>query len=179
MVCMERFQHFLRDMEQKAVTVLLCGVRADFDQAMKNLHFYDWLPSERIFRENAGLPGSATRPRCVMPTICWATTFAMSVRVASRLSRRGGRLLRHLTMIRLTIICLTPNVIRSGIIGHWASAAFALRTEVTDRQCFVNGGLMDGWHALKGRGWAAHHALSGRATHPSTTDRTLATWEHP
>ena len=23
---------------------------------------------------------------------------------------------------------------------------------------------MDGWHALKGRGWAGHHALSGRAT---------------
>ncbi len=60
MVCMERFQHFLRDMEQKAVTVLLCGVRVDFDQAMKNLHFHDWLPRERIFRENAGLPGSAT-----------------------------------------------------------------------------------------------------------------------
>ena len=56
MVCMERFQHFLRDMEQKAVTVLLCGVRADFDQAMKNLHFYDWLPAERVFRENAGAP---------------------------------------------------------------------------------------------------------------------------
>jgi sulfate permease, SulP family len=60
MVCMERFQHFLRDMEQKAVTVLLCGVRVDFDQAMKNLCFYDWLPPERIFRENVGLPGSAT-----------------------------------------------------------------------------------------------------------------------
>ena len=60
MVCMERFQHFLRDMEQKAVTVLLCGVRGDFDQAMKNLRFYDWLPTERILRENAGHPGSAT-----------------------------------------------------------------------------------------------------------------------
>ena len=60
MVCMERFQHFLREMEQKAVTVLLCGVRTDFDQAMRNLRFHDWLPAERIFRENAGLPGSAT-----------------------------------------------------------------------------------------------------------------------
>ncbi len=60
MVCMERFQNFLQDMEQNAVAVLLCGVRDDFDQAMKNLHFYDWLPMERIFRENAGLPGSAT-----------------------------------------------------------------------------------------------------------------------
>jgi SulP family sulfate permease len=47
-------------MEQQAVTVLLCGVRPDFDQAMKNLGFYDWLPAERVFRENAGLPGSAT-----------------------------------------------------------------------------------------------------------------------
>ncbi len=60
MVCMERFQRFLQDMEEKAVVVLLCGVRADFDQAMKNLHFHDWLPAERIFRENANLPGSAT-----------------------------------------------------------------------------------------------------------------------
>ncbi len=60
MVCMERFQQFFRDMEQKAVTVLLCGVRADFDQAMQNLQFYDWLPKERIFHENAGHPGSAT-----------------------------------------------------------------------------------------------------------------------
>jgi hypothetical protein len=33
--------------------------------------------------------------------------------------------------------------------------------------------LIDGWHALKGRGWAAHHALSGRATHQSTTDGAL------
>ena len=47
-------------MEHQAVTVLLCGVRADFDQAMKNLRFYDWLPPGRIFPENAGAPGSAT-----------------------------------------------------------------------------------------------------------------------
>jgi SulP family sulfate permease len=60
MVCMERFQRFLQDMEQRAIVVLLCGVRPDFDQAMQNLRFYDWLPAERIFRENAGLPGSAT-----------------------------------------------------------------------------------------------------------------------
>ncbi len=60
MVCMERFQHFLQEMEQKKITVLLCGVRKDFDQAMINLHFYDWLPEVRIFRENTGLPGSAT-----------------------------------------------------------------------------------------------------------------------
>ncbi|MHB8971716.1 MAG: SulP family inorganic anion transporter [Pirellulaceae bacterium] len=60
MVCMERFEHFLHEMEQKAVTVLLCGVRTDFDQAMKNLQFYAWLPSERVFPEKVGAPGSAT-----------------------------------------------------------------------------------------------------------------------
>jgi SulP family sulfate permease len=60
MVCMEQFQRFLQDMEQQAVTVLLCGVRRDFDQAMKNLRFYEWLPADRIFRDNVGLPGSAT-----------------------------------------------------------------------------------------------------------------------
>lgn len=60
MVCMERFEHFLREMEQQAVTVLLCGVRPDFDQAMENLHFFDWLPASRVFRENTGTPGSAT-----------------------------------------------------------------------------------------------------------------------
>ena len=60
MVCMERFQHFLRDMEEKAVMVLLCGVRTEFDRAMKNLRFYDWLPAERVFLEKSGHPGSAT-----------------------------------------------------------------------------------------------------------------------
>jgi sulfate permease, SulP family len=60
MVCMERFHDFLKDMDAKAVPVLLCGVRTDFEQAMKNLHFYDWLPAARIFRENDRLPGSAT-----------------------------------------------------------------------------------------------------------------------
>ena len=34
-------------------------------------------------------------------------------------------------------------------------------------------GLIVGWHALNGRGWAAHHALLGRATHQSMTDRAL------
>ena len=59
-VCMERFQHFLLEMEQQGVTVLLCGVRPDFAQAMKNLRFHTWLPAERIFPENANVPGSAT-----------------------------------------------------------------------------------------------------------------------
>lgn len=60
MVCMERFQHFLHDMEQKNVVVLLCGVRDSFHQAMTNLRFHDWLPAERVFRENSNAPGTAT-----------------------------------------------------------------------------------------------------------------------
>lgn len=59
-VCMERFQHFLQEMETQGVTVLLCGVRADFMQAMKNLHFQQWLPADRVFPENVNVPGSAT-----------------------------------------------------------------------------------------------------------------------
>jgi len=60
MVCMERFQIFIKDMEQKGVVVLLCGVRKDFNSALADLRFYDWLPPERVFRENAGHPGTAT-----------------------------------------------------------------------------------------------------------------------
>ncbi len=59
-VCMERLQHFLLEMQEKGVAVLLCGVRADFAQAMKNLRFDDWLPNERIFLEDAAALGSST-----------------------------------------------------------------------------------------------------------------------
>ena len=51
MVFMERLQHFLHDMEKLGVTVLLCGVRGDFAQGLRNLRFYDWLPPERVFLE--------------------------------------------------------------------------------------------------------------------------------
>ena len=40
--------------------VLLCGVRADFDQAMINLRFYEMLPADRIFFEDAAVPFSST-----------------------------------------------------------------------------------------------------------------------
>ena len=76
--------------------MLLCGVRMDFDQAMKNLRFHDWLPPERIFLENAGLPGSATSAavRCLM--ISWVTTSATPVRVTIRPNQRTGALLCNL-----------------------------------------------------------------------------------
>src|ERR1700685_721520 len=51
MVSLERFDHFLHDMETRGVSVLLCGVRPAFAKAMVNLHFQDWLPADRVFPE--------------------------------------------------------------------------------------------------------------------------------
>ena len=59
-VCMERLQHFIVEMRAKGVTVLLCGVRPDFAQAMRNLRFEDFLPAEHVFLEDAAHVGSAT-----------------------------------------------------------------------------------------------------------------------
>ncbi len=59
-VCMERLQHFIVEMQSKGVTVLLCGVRPDFAQAMQNLHFQDFLAAEHVFLEDAAQLGSAT-----------------------------------------------------------------------------------------------------------------------
>jgi SulP family sulfate permease len=53
MVTMERFDHFLREMETRGVTVLLCGVRTGFANVMRRLRFQDWLPADRVFREEA------------------------------------------------------------------------------------------------------------------------------
>jgi SulP family sulfate permease len=60
MVSMKLFEQFLRDMHDKDVKVLLCGVRADFSQAMINLQFYELLPADRIFFEDTGIPFSST-----------------------------------------------------------------------------------------------------------------------
>jgi SulP family sulfate permease len=51
MVSLERFDHFLHDMEARGVTVFLCGVRPAFAKAMANLRFHDWLPAGRVFPE--------------------------------------------------------------------------------------------------------------------------------
>ena len=53
MVSLERFDHFLHEMEARGVTVLLCGVRPAFAKAMANLRFHDWLPDDRVFPEEA------------------------------------------------------------------------------------------------------------------------------
>jgi SulP family sulfate permease len=59
MVCMERLQGFLEDMQDRQVPVLLCGVREDFARALDNLRFHHWLPREYVFLEDATL-GSST-----------------------------------------------------------------------------------------------------------------------
>jgi SulP family sulfate permease len=53
MVCLERFDHFLHEMESLGVIVLLCGVRPGFARGMANLRFHDWFPADRIFPEEA------------------------------------------------------------------------------------------------------------------------------
>jgi SulP family sulfate permease len=70
MVCLERLQHFLQEMQQRGVPVLLCGVRADFARAVDRLGFHDWLPAERLFLEDApaegnGGPGLSSTLRAV------------------------------------------------------------------------------------------------------------------
>ena len=60
LVCLERLEHFLHDMEKRGVEVLLTGVGSDFGAAMDNLRFREWLPQERVFLRDASAPGSAT-----------------------------------------------------------------------------------------------------------------------
>jgi len=61
MVCMELLQDFLRDMEARGVTVLLCGVREDFAQVLHDLRFYEWLPRDRVFHESGAAESSTLR----------------------------------------------------------------------------------------------------------------------
>ena len=51
-VFLERLEDFLREAEKKGVIVLLAGVRPDFAQGLRNLKFDEWLPPDRIFRED-------------------------------------------------------------------------------------------------------------------------------
>jgi SulP family sulfate permease len=60
LVCMERLQHFILEMQAKGLTVLLCGVRPAFADVMQNLRFQDFLPVENIFLEDPARLGSAT-----------------------------------------------------------------------------------------------------------------------
>jgi SulP family sulfate permease len=67
MVCLERLQHFLEDMQKRAVPVLLCGVREDFARALHRLGFHHWLPQEHVFLEDA--PGESGNAPALSSTL--------------------------------------------------------------------------------------------------------------
>ena len=58
MVCLEKLQHFLEDVQAHKATVLLCGVRPDFAKILENLRFHHWLPRDRVFLEQAAVMSS-------------------------------------------------------------------------------------------------------------------------
>jgi sulfate permease, SulP family len=58
MVCLERLERFIKDMDKRDIPVLLCGVRPDFARAMHNLDFGYWLPSGQLFLEEEGATSS-------------------------------------------------------------------------------------------------------------------------
>lgn len=61
MVCMERFHHFILDMDRHGVFVLLCGVRPEFARVMKNMRFAEILPESRVFLEEPELYSSTLK----------------------------------------------------------------------------------------------------------------------
>jgi SulP family sulfate permease len=61
MVCLEHLQRFLKDMRAAKVTVLLCGVREDFAEALHKLGFYAWLPEDRVFQEGVTVESSTLK----------------------------------------------------------------------------------------------------------------------
>lgn len=60
MVCLKLFEQFVGDVQKRGVIVILCGVREDFAEAMKNVDFSHLLPDDRVFLQNIGPTGSST-----------------------------------------------------------------------------------------------------------------------
>jgi sulfate permease, SulP family len=50
-VAIEHLEHFLRDAEKRGVIVLLAGVRPNLAKILRNVHFHEWLPGDRIYPE--------------------------------------------------------------------------------------------------------------------------------
>ena len=50
-VAVEHLEHFLRGAEKRGVVVLLAGIRPDLANILRNLHFEDWLPADRLYPE--------------------------------------------------------------------------------------------------------------------------------
>jgi SulP family sulfate permease len=60
LVCMERLEEFLHDMEKRKIVVLLSGVRAELARIMDNLRFRRWLSPDRVFTGDLSDAGSST-----------------------------------------------------------------------------------------------------------------------
>jgi hypothetical protein len=69
MVCLERLQYFLEDMQRRGVPVLLCGVREDFAQALRRLGFHHWLPQDHVFLEEAPGPANGSEGPALSSTL--------------------------------------------------------------------------------------------------------------
>jgi sulfate permease, SulP family len=52
-VCIERIEHFLRELTGRGVIVLLAGVRPDLFAVLKNVGFQRWFPAEHVFVEES------------------------------------------------------------------------------------------------------------------------------
>jgi len=61
LVFLERLEHFLREMQTRGRTVLLCGVRLELAEAMTRLQFQDWMPAGNVFLEEEVLYSSTIK----------------------------------------------------------------------------------------------------------------------
>ena len=50
-VCIERIEHFLRDLSERGVVALLAGVRPDTLAVLDNVGLRSWFPAEQVFPE--------------------------------------------------------------------------------------------------------------------------------
>lgn len=61
MVCLEKLQTFLQDVQARKAVVLLCGVRPDFAHALRRLGLHHELPAEWLFLEDGGKESATLR----------------------------------------------------------------------------------------------------------------------
>jgi SulP family sulfate permease len=50
-VAIERLERFMRDAQNRGITVLLAGVHANLANILHNVHFDEWLPADRTYPE--------------------------------------------------------------------------------------------------------------------------------
>ena len=132
-VCMERLQHFIVEMQAEGVTVLLCGVRPDFAQAMQNLRFQDFLPADACF-----------------PGRCRARRFRDSGRRPPCLRSAGRRHLRTLSAPQ-PAGAGQRGILLSDLIGVfpglWLDAAALIRGDLPQVMLVLQQGLASPEHA--------------------------------